>query len=506
MEKCPICEYDLKSEPPPPDGRSAKYSCNNCGDYKIADMAINEIKKKNKRERALISHLVRKLYDSGNEVTLFSDTIEEWLKEKELPNPKEQADNLVLWLGKHVRQGKTIDLKPWKHLGIVGSDSEEGLGLIIDYLDDLGIVEQDKIQRSAKSSIRSVMLKGKGWEKYEVLSKEKQKESNRNIKVFISYFSEDKKKMEVLKGALLDAEFNFEPIVVSERKQNRKALSHKVKEGIKEADFFVPILTRRSISSQWVNQEIGFCESVNEKKIYPIVEKSIVSKLKGFIHNQMDLSFTFEGYEDSQEKESIKFKNCCLELLSELGQINIKQEKFNSKYFNLAIIKLGLRKEEKDVFLHLNHEDLGFKIYNNPEKLKRFVVGIIGDNSESDNEILVKIEGYLNHFQTYKTDRKNNLETQRERMRLLQNKPVSSTEEQQGNFKEADAIRDGVFNDALEVLKVFDNIEIILMKESYENKKSIESRYNDICQKIPLKPQPKIQFYDKFDILGMINE
>ena len=37
-----------------------------------------------------------------------------------------------------------------------------------------------------------------------------------------------------------------------------KPLTDKVKEGILETPYFIPILTRSSITSQWVNQEIDF--------------------------------------------------------------------------------------------------------------------------------------------------------------------------------------------------------------------------------------------------------
>lgn len=98
----------------------------------------------------------------------------------------------------------------------------------------------------------------------------------------------------------------FSPIIIADNRQILLQLSDKVKRGIIECEYFVPILTRNSISSQWVNQEIGFATAINRTTI-PIVEHQQIDHLKGFIHKQLDLSYTFEGNKKSARSESAKF-------------------------------------------------------------------------------------------------------------------------------------------------------------------------------------------------------
>lgn len=127
-------------------------------------------------------------------------------------------------------------------------------------------------------------------------------------KIFLSYSEFDKNKVKALRNAMKKRD-GIEPIVVSERRKVRQSLADKVKECMQEADWLIPILTRKSIGSQWVNQEIGFAEAL-KIQIVPLVEESLLDKLKGFIHKQMDLPFVFSGVESDPKKEARNFRKC----------------------------------------------------------------------------------------------------------------------------------------------------------------------------------------------------
>jgi hypothetical protein len=137
------------------------------------------------------------------------------------------------------------------------------------------------------------------------------------IKIFISYFDDDNKKMLMLKN-LIESTESLTPIVIADRRKSLEPLTIKVENGIKESQIIVPILTKQSISSQWVNQEIGYAYALESIKIMPIIETSIMDKLKGFIHKQVDLSHNFQSFPDNPRKESLRFRKCILSLLSEI--------------------------------------------------------------------------------------------------------------------------------------------------------------------------------------------
>jgi len=127
-------------------------------------------------------------------------------------------------------------------------------------------------------------------------------------KIFLSYSELDKNKLKALKSAI-KKRGGLVPIVVSERRKVGQSLADKVKGCMQEADCLIPILTRKSISNQWVNQEIGFAEAL-KIPIIPLVEESLLNKLKGFIHKQMDLPFVFIGVKSDLKKESRNFRKC----------------------------------------------------------------------------------------------------------------------------------------------------------------------------------------------------
>jgi hypothetical protein len=135
-------------------------------------------------------------------------------------------------------------------------------------------------------------------------------------KIFLSYSELDKNKLKALRNAIKKRE-ELDPIVVAERRKVGQSLAEKVKECMLEADCLMPILTRHSISNQWVNQEIGFAEALN-RTIIPLVEKDFLDKLKGFIHKQMDLPFAFTGVESDSKKEARNFRKCYVSALDYL--------------------------------------------------------------------------------------------------------------------------------------------------------------------------------------------
>lgn len=144
------------------------------------------------------------------------------------------------------------------------------------------------------------------------------------LKIFISYYGIDKRKMQMLKE-LIKSTNSLTPIVIADRRKSLVPLTKKVEDGIKESQIIIPILTRESITSQWVNQEIGYASALLNIKIMPIIDNSIIDSLKGFIHKQVDLSYTFQSFSDNRRKESMHFKKCIIELINDIkDEYNIK--------------------------------------------------------------------------------------------------------------------------------------------------------------------------------------
>jgi hypothetical protein len=137
--------------------------------------------------------------------------------------------------------------------------------------------------------------------------------------LFISYANENSDKVKLITNELVDHPI-FEPLVVANKREPNKALVKKVTEGIDSAYRIIPILSSQSFKTQWINQEIGYAIGKNVL-IVPIVEKTILSVLKGFVHKQNDCPYTYTLKMGLfRREENISFMNCFKVLIKDLEE------------------------------------------------------------------------------------------------------------------------------------------------------------------------------------------
>jgi len=107
-------------------------------------------------------------------------------------------------------------------------------------------------------------------------------------RIFISHDSNDINKAKELKNYIEEQEYLF-PILIVRDKQPNELIEKQVEEGLRSTDYFVPILTKYSLNSIWVNQEIGFAKGKG-MQIYALIQDEILDdiNLKGFIHKQRE--------------------------------------------------------------------------------------------------------------------------------------------------------------------------------------------------------------------------
>ncbi len=151
--------------------------------------------------------------------------------------------------------------------------------------------------------------------------------------VFISFCYEDKQLKERLKRKIAKNEILY-PIVITERRSPNTLNTEKVKQGLKECDYFLPIITHLSLNNQWVNQEIGFAAAL-ERPFYTLIETGLLNKLKGFINKEIDQPYQFE-ISTNKKTTRKKFRDQYNKLIHDLEKENqeiiiseIKKEGYN---------------------------------------------------------------------------------------------------------------------------------------------------------------------------------
>ena len=221
--------------------------------------------------------------------------------------------------------------------------------------------------------------------------------------IFISYSDQDSNKMRSLERVIRTGG-QFTPIIIADNRQALVQLTEKVSTGIMTCDYFIPIITRKSITTQWLNQEIGYATAA-KRRVIPIVEIQLIDKLKGFIHKQLDLSYSFEGSENNSRSESMRFSRKVKTLMNDLlieNDItpkkltleNVFPGKWTSTYFlrgQMGTDKDIEIKEENKLYIEGKHwfNVENFRIDLKEKRLRFKKVGVGKDNRTAINDLKI---------------------------------------------------------------------------------------------------------------------
>jgi len=167
MGKCPICSFEAELIPRDNDG-PLKVSCKKCGIFILTKDAIKFYKGISSDKTNLpiqLSHWIR-THQGGEIIDI--KFLREFPSNYKLPNPFEQANNLIYWLGSQLgdNYGSEIEIDTEILTSIIGSKSREDVEFVIKHLKGDNI-----IHNQSSMGYSSGGLTFKGWAKYDELNK-----------------------------------------------------------------------------------------------------------------------------------------------------------------------------------------------------------------------------------------------------------------------------------------------------------------------------------------------
>lgn len=119
------------------------------------------------------------------------------------------------------------------------------------------------------------------------------------FRIFIAYASEDAAFAGKIKNSLSKIR-EFRPYLAVEYPILGENFKDRIQNAIQDSNFFIVILTKDGVASQWVNQELGYACAIRSKKIdfhiIPISSSEI--NLKGFITKDSDDLLLLDNYPD----------------------------------------------------------------------------------------------------------------------------------------------------------------------------------------------------------------
>jgi hypothetical protein len=306
---CQVCQQKLKDTQGRPEGLHVDFfSCPQCGDYFVSKSVLSVLPGKLESEKdagAKISHMLRQAYEYGEIPTLYTNTIVEILKRK-LPNPREQADLFIRWLGKTIDgPGETIDVNSVTHKSILGAKSDAGFALIVKHLVDSGPLNGTTFDTMGASFGANVTLSFEGWDYYEDLNRG----SSNYRKAFIAMkFGDqilDHIVDSVFKPFVKQAGFDLFKL---DDEPKAGLIDDRLRVEIQSSQFLIADLSHDNPGAYW---EAGYAEGLGKPVIYTC-EKSKFEKEKTHFDTNHHLTIIWNS--SNSRSHALSLKTRCLEI------------------------------------------------------------------------------------------------------------------------------------------------------------------------------------------------
>ena len=149
-DKCPVCNSEVKNPERLYSDSTLRYlySCQRCGDYLLENYFkdnLPSIIKGDHKKIAVLSHWVRSQHeanlpdDSGRRrIPLLDQALVDTILKEKPPNPAEQADNFVRWIGDKIeasgRYGEYVGVNGSIHQAIIGAMTPDQFKFIFNHL------------------------------------------------------------------------------------------------------------------------------------------------------------------------------------------------------------------------------------------------------------------------------------------------------------------------------------------------------------------------------------
>ena len=281
--KCIVCDNPVSDQPlwlPDPERKIASYPCFQCGHFRIPwlDQSYMPAELENDPEKRLIaSHRIRKLTRTSEEPPpLVTIQIVRRMLEIGLPDPAEQAANLLLWIGETTRNGEWMDVRPQEDVARVGSHDEEAFRWVMNHVSDSGLMVARGLGRAVEVRIRgerphrfpvlACMLTMKGWDRYAEL---RTSAADSRLAFMAMEFDDpvlDNLYLNFFKPAVAQAGFELRRV---DEKPKAGSIDNRLRVEIRRSRFLVADLTNDNSGAYW---EAGYAEGLGRRVFYTCLE------------------------------------------------------------------------------------------------------------------------------------------------------------------------------------------------------------------------------------------
>lgn len=261
--------------------------CKRCGKYSISrlDITLSDFSDVNKT--SLLSYWIRK-NQSKTLIRLDKDIIKNILKNNSLPEPREQADNLLNWIANaNKKPGSTIKMELNYLVAVVGACDLDNIKMITRHLIDLGMFDSFDTTAFENDSKLCAVLSMKGWEKFHELQNPR---LNGNVAFMAMEYRNDKLDElfnNVLRPAVKETGYTLKRL---DDEPRAGIIDNQMRDEIRKAKFLIADLSTHNRGAYW---EAGFAEGLGKKVIY-ICEITAFGNIHFDTNHCMTVLFTWD--------------------------------------------------------------------------------------------------------------------------------------------------------------------------------------------------------------------
>lgn len=270
--QCPVCASHQTERVQMRDGTDSELvNCQSCGEFVVTMECAADLPAiiRGKPDAPMrISHAVRNMQRRYVRPILTSILAEKFIA-LPLPRPREQADNLIRWFGENLRHlGQELDLHPSRMKSIVGTQSDEGFGLIVRHLIESHMLVGYMAEALGEIGVANATLSFEGWDYFESLVRGKG--------IYGQAFMAMKYGVEPLNTIVSDC---FAPqvalagfkLIRLDEEPRAGLIDNRMRVEIQNSDFLVADLTHGNAGAYW---EAGYAEGLG-KPVFYTCERSV---------------------------------------------------------------------------------------------------------------------------------------------------------------------------------------------------------------------------------------
>lgn len=260
---CPICKTRLSTAACElPRCFAFRCKCPACGEYRVAGTDVHSLlddERMSPVQRAVLRHKVRRLNWSDRLPDLTEALIEEALGATRLPNPHEQGNDLILWLGdKCEAPGHFLEVPCEAAVGITGALSRDGYVFVMKHLKAANLIDAP----DASVGGSRLRLTFSGWAAYEEL----RREAATSRRAFMAMPFGSERLNSAYRGCFRPAcaQAGFDLMRLDERAP-AGSIDDRLRVEIRRCRFLIADLTDANAGAYW---EAGFAEGLGRPVIY----------------------------------------------------------------------------------------------------------------------------------------------------------------------------------------------------------------------------------------------